>query len=168
MAMRAQIPAIYSWSLILVAFSAGIVFSVFKGDEDEPKAIYKDMVAMSTRAFQEGVIFAHLKYHSTGSRQKQLDVFSLDGQGLDFNTQGYPVGFEHTQESIRRAVTKRDCRQVWQYLQGPFRPTITPESDASFRALTKDGLCIYQSLVIESHQIVYNPRKGNVYLKVDY
>lgn len=157
----------FAWFLILSFFGFLMVYIIWYPDYREAERVQRKMMAMTTAALQESIIFTHMKYHmSSAAGSAKLDLLLLDGQGLDFNEKGYPVGFEHSESSLQLPLTVRDCRQLWDALLLTMRPMLDPAEDALFKVLAINGKCVFTSKKFFEQSIVYDPDTGRVQLSI--
>jgi hypothetical protein len=136
-------------------------------DQRQAARIQRNMIAMTAAALQEAVIFSHLKYHlkSVGG-DAYLDLFELNGEGVDFNSSGFPVGVSHTTDSLQLPVTQKHCRELWQTLLAPMQPMLAPDHYASFNVRASNGKCVFTSIGFVEFGIVYDPKLGRVQMTV--
>ncbi len=157
----------FSWFVLATIFLSILIGIVFYPDYRQAEKIQRNMMAMTTAAFQEAIIFAHMKYHTQSvGRGAHLDLVTIDGKGLDFNANGYPIGVDHSESSLTLPITVQNCRQLWQTLLVALRPALAPSAGAVLNTSALNGKCVFTSIKHFEQSIVYDPNTGRVSLVV--
>lgn len=157
----------FGWTLFLLTFASILFWLLANPNEREAARVHRNMMAMTTAAFQEAVIFAHMKYHtSTSGSGEYVDLFELNGAGIDFNRFGFPVGINQTSKSVILPITRQECRNLWDTLLAPMRPMLSPDQYASLTVSAINGKCVFTSMSFYEQSIEYNPETGRVSLNV--
>ncbi len=157
----------FGWTLILLFFASILFWLMANPDEREAARIHRNMMAMTTAAFQEAVVFAHMKYHtSTSGEGEIIDLFELNGKGIDINRYGFPVGINQTLASVNLPITQQECRNLWDTLLAPMRPMLSPDEFASLTVRSFNGKCVFTSMSFIEQSIEYDPETGRVRLYV--
>ena len=128
--------------------------------------LYQNMMSMSTAAFQEAIIFAHLQYHINPKKGAGIDLVDIGGEGIDYNQLGYPVGIDRDQRTLLLPISVGDCRSLWQTLLAPMSPYLTPDDFASLEVKALRGKCVFTSVLYTEQRIIYDPNTGKVSLQV--
>ncbi len=152
------------WFITLLLLIGYLLWTFNQPDPQVASKMHRNMMAMTTGALQEAVIFAHMKYHALGKANsgEQLDLLEISGEMLDFNAEGFPVGINHNSDSIKLPIRSTDCRQLWQLLLAPMRPYVQPEEHSSIRVEAFNGECVFTSTQYSNYKIKYSPKKGKV------
>jgi hypothetical protein len=165
--MKVTLSRQLGWAIVVVLFTAVLIGLLMFPDQRQAARIQRKMMAMTAAALQEAVVFSHMKYHTRSDNQTSyLDLFELNGQGVDFNSSGFPVGVSHTSDSVKLPITQRDCRELWETLLAPMRPMLAPDHYASFTVRASNGKCVFTSIGFVEYGIVYDPELGRVQLTV--
>ncbi|PWK52932.1 hypothetical protein [Pleionea mediterranea] len=153
----------FYWLLFIAVFALTLLWIINHPSDRQSIRLHNNMMAMTTMAFQEAIVFTHMKYHASANRTGAiLDLVQLDHHNIDFNQHGFPVGTDHTESSVILPITTRNCRQLWIALLQPMSPMLQPDPYASLKAEAINGKCVFTSLNSPSTKITYSPVSGRV------
>ena len=153
----------FYWLLFIAVFALTLLWIINHPSDHQSNKLHDNMMAMSTVAFQEAIVFTHMKYHASANRTGAiLDLVQLDNHKIDFNQHGFPVGTDHTESSVILPITTRNCRQLWTTLLQPLSPMLQPDHYASLKVKAVNGKCVFTSIKSPSSKITYSPVSGRV------
>lgn len=156
-----------SWGLLLAIFAACYWGVIVLPDANEQRQSHLKMLAATTEALQKTVIYSHFKYFTaTSGKGVKLNGLELDGKGLDYNEYGFPVGTEHTPDSLSLPVTAQHCRDLWNALLVTMQPMLVPAPSGVLEVKAYVGSCIFRSIQYPNMAIVYNTQRGSVQFMV--
>lgn len=153
----------FFWLLFVAVFGLTLIWIVNHPSERQSNRLHDNMMAMTTMAFQEAIVFTHMKYHASAGRTGAiLDLVQLDNHYIDFNQHGFPVGTDHTKSSVILPITTQNCRQLWVALLQPLSPLLQPDLHASLKVKAVNGECVFTSISDPAKKIIYSPENGRV------
>ena len=118
---------------------------------------------MSAEALNNSIRLANIKFLSQKGTFKHIDVWLEKDVGLDFNTNGFPVGTNLLKEQVDRPIKLSQCIEVWAFLFGGMQPIVNKPNRKLFWATTDEqSVCRYLSFAITDKQIVYDTTNGLV------
>jgi len=159
--------SLIGWLLVFILFSIIVVAIRQFPDVEESRKRHLNMLSMTTSAFQQTVIYSHLKYHSAKHKGAALNVLDLGAGELDFNRFGFPIGVNHDAITLGLDVTPVDCESIWYSMVGAMSPMLAPNSSGIFTTIAVSGNCVFRSIQYPDMAIVYNPARGSVQLNVE-
>jgi len=163
-----------SFYLILLVMVACAVAYVFWIRQPSVVAQYEKQGAiMGFRAFKESIRFAHYKYRANEPDNAKANMTYVDiwlndeGEGLDFNGMGYPVGVNKKPDQAWAPLAEDNCIQIWRFLLGDVFPVYIKENASQF----KDGIgvkvidqlgCRFYAAGVVDLMLDYYPADGSV------
>jgi hypothetical protein len=158
---------ILGWVFFLASFITAMAWLWLHPNQRTASRLYQNLMASMTAALQESIIFAHMRYHANAVvGQPELDLIVVQGEGLDYNQQGFPVGIGHSQDSVELPINTGDCRDIWNTLVFQLRPLLEPAENAVLSVKSLYGECVFTSIKYNNQRIVYNPASGIVKLAI--
>ena len=128
--------------------------------------LYYHAFRLNGSAFENGIYFANIRFLTNNPEKNTLDQWLVEGIGLDFNRNGYPIGTDVQAADQQTPKTTEQCRQIWQFVLGPLQPKLylSPNEDGYWVQLNEQNICIYRSFHLDKMQLSYHSQTGKVYL----
>ena len=125
-------------------------------------------------ALKNSIRFANYRFIVSDTSLTTLDIWRDGDQALDYNRAGFPIGTALDENDVLAITNKSQCVQVWRFLLGPLRPSISEnrlrgkagESEYWVKLSTPNKNnqtdCLFISLDVSNFTVRYRPENGTV------
>jgi hypothetical protein len=132
---------------------------------DNSSRLLKNSIIINGSAFRSGIRFAHVKFNFYEKKHNHLNIWTSNGIGLDFNSNGFPIGTSILNNKQQLPISSEQCRQIWQFVLDPVRPVLklTLNKTGYWTTLNSKNECTYRYSSYKPH-IIYQPTTGQITL----
>jgi len=135
---------------------------------ESSRNLQKQAFKNNINAFRNGLYFSNLRFLTNNPYRNQTDQWFINGIGLDFNPQGFPIGTDITNTEQMTPKTLANCQQIWQFVLGPLQPELSLMSNKKnsyWVEFNRDKRCVFHPKTKVESSASYNPFSGKVFLE---
>jgi len=152
--------------LFLILVTIGIAYLFFLKKPDASVGFQRQAFKLNASAFANGIYLANMRFIVNDSNNSTKNQWLDDEIGLDYNSNGFPIGTDIENLSQETPMTAENCRQVWKFVLSRLQPKVylNPVADGYWVEITKDKVCIFRAFNLQKMQLSYQSLTGKVLL----
>jgi len=154
----------YWYVLLMVTFASTAFYWFTSGNPSRKDQFYAQAFYLNSKAFENGIYFARVKFMSDHSQTDSLDRWIKNSRGLDYNQAGFPTGTDVEDSYFDKPQRVENCQQIWRFVLGPLQPKIflTPSDKGYWVELNDQNNCIFRPFHYKTLEMGYNAATGEV------